>query len=69
VRTVRHFFPDFNTWLDALPDGRRQDLVEYDKRFLCWWGLSLFLCKLGTATWSSLLRQVAQAAGASSTTR
>jgi len=30
-----------------LPDGRLQPLCEYEARFLVWWGLMLFLCKLG----------------------
>src|SRR5262245_27492770 len=48
VRTVRHFFPDLDTWIDDLPDPRFQPQVIYDKHFLLWWGLSLFLCKLGS---------------------
>lgn len=35
-------------WLDALPDTRLAPLVVYDRRFLTWWGLSLFLLKLGS---------------------
>jgi hypothetical protein len=46
VRTVLHFFPDFNDWLDDFPDPRRQDRVVYHKRFLIWVGLMLFLLKL-----------------------
>ena len=48
VRTVRHFFPDLNAWIDDIDDPRFQPLVIYDKRFLVWWGLCLFLCKLGS---------------------
>ena len=48
VRTIRHFFPEFNAWMDAIPDPRFQPFVVYHKRFLLWWGLSLFLCKLGS---------------------
>jgi hypothetical protein len=48
VQTVRHFFPELNAWLDAIPDPRFQPFVEYHKRFLWWWGLSLFLFKLGS---------------------
>lgn len=47
VRTVRHFWPDLSSWLDELPDTRKQWLVTYDRRFLTWWGLGLFLFKLG----------------------
>lgn len=48
VQTVRHFFPDFNTWLDRLPDTRVADACTYETRFLAWWGLSLYLFQLGS---------------------
>ena len=48
ARTVRHFFPDLNAWIDEFDDPRFLPLVVYNKRFLVWWGLSLFLCKLGS---------------------
>ena len=48
VRTIRHFFPQFNDWLDDLPDPRDPDRTIYHRRFLLWVGLSLFLCKLGS---------------------
>jgi len=48
ARTVGHFFPDFNRWLDSVPDPRRQDRVEYHKRFLLWYGILLFVGKLGS---------------------
>jgi hypothetical protein len=47
VQTVRHFFPDFNDWLDELPDTRDQDAIIYDRRFLAWWGIALYLLQLG----------------------
>ena len=47
ARTVRHFWPGFSAYLDALPDTRFQPFVTYKARFLIWWGLLLFLCKLG----------------------
>jgi hypothetical protein len=43
---VRHFFPELNAWIDQIPDPRFLPLVVYSPRFLVWWGLSLFLCKL-----------------------
>lgn len=46
--TVRHFFPQFNDWIDQIPDPRFQPFVIYHKRFLLWWGLTLFLCKLSS---------------------
>lgn len=48
MRTVRHFFPRFNDWLDDLPDPRNPDRLTYHPRFLLWVGLFLFLCKLGS---------------------
>jgi hypothetical protein len=48
VQTVRHFFPDFNAWLDRLPDSRVQEDCTYSRRFLAWWGLALYLLQLGS---------------------
>ena len=48
VQTIRHFWPLLNTWLDDIPDPRPQASVTYAGRFLLWWGLSLFLFKLGS---------------------
>lgn len=46
--TIRHFWPEFNQWLDSVPDSRFLPLITYDKRFLIWWGLSLYLFQLGS---------------------
>ena len=48
VQTIRHFFPDLNDWLQALPDSRDRDLIIYETRFLGWTGLFLFLMQLGS---------------------
>jgi hypothetical protein len=48
VQTVRHFFPELNTWLQQLPDTRVQDACTYPTRFLAWWGLALYLFQLGS---------------------
>jgi hypothetical protein len=48
VQTVRHFFPEFTTWLNRLPDTRVQDACVYSRRFLAWWGISLYLFQLGS---------------------
>jgi hypothetical protein len=48
AQTVGHFFPELNDWIDRIPDPRFLPLVTYHKRFLLWWGLSLFLCKLSS---------------------
>src|SRR5262249_25478693 len=46
VKTVLHFWPTFNILLDQIPDPRPAASVTYAARFLLWWGLFLFLCKL-----------------------
>jgi len=46
--TIRHFFPEFNDWIQRIHDPRFQPFVIYDSKFLFWWGLSLFLFKLGS---------------------
>ncbi len=48
VSTIRHFFPDFNAWLDEFPEHRDPTRLTYQGRFLLWLGLLLFLCKLGS---------------------
>jgi hypothetical protein len=48
ARTVRHFFPDLNAWLDKVPDPRCQERITYGSRFLLWYGLLLFVGKLGS---------------------
>ncbi len=48
ARTARHFFPDFNTWLDEVPDLRCQERITYSPRFLLWYGILLFVGKLGS---------------------
>jgi hypothetical protein len=44
---VRHFFPQFNTWLDRRPDQRVPEACIYRTRFLAWWGLALSALQLG----------------------
>jgi hypothetical protein len=48
VQTVRHFFPELNTWLQRLPDTRVQDACTYPTRFLAWWGVALYLFQLSS---------------------
>jgi hypothetical protein len=45
---VRHFFPQLNNWLQALPDSRDRDSITYETRFLAWWGLLLYVLQLGS---------------------
>lgn len=48
ARTVGHFFPEFNAWLDEVPDPRCQERITYRPRFLLWYGVLLFVGKLGS---------------------
>lgn len=48
MQTVHHFFPELNSWLDALPDPRAPELITYPTRFMAWWGLWLYLGQLGS---------------------
>jgi hypothetical protein len=48
VRTISHFFPQINDWLDEFSDPRDPDRLTYHRRFLLWVGLFLFLCKLSS---------------------
>ena len=36
ARTMGHFFPDLNAWIDEIHDPRFLPLVVYHKRFLVW---------------------------------
>ncbi len=47
-KTVAHFFPKLKDWMLSLLDTRRQELCTYDRRFLTWMGILLFLLKLGS---------------------
>jgi hypothetical protein len=46
VKTIRHFWPELSDWFGQLPDSRFQPIITYDRRFLAWWGVALFLFKL-----------------------
>jgi hypothetical protein len=46
--TVRHFFPPLNAGLDDVPDPRCPERITYQRRFLLWYGLLLFVGKLGS---------------------
>lgn len=48
ARTLRHFWPEFNQWVQGLPDSRYQPMVIYAPGFRVWWGRLLFRCKLGS---------------------
>jgi len=45
---MRQVFPEFNAWLDALPDPRRQELCVYLGRHLHWQGILTFLLRAGS---------------------
>ncbi len=48
AQTTRHFFPDFRDWIDGIKDPRNPLRITYDKHFLVWVGLMLFVCKLSS---------------------
>ena len=48
MRTLRHFFPQLNEWLDEVPDTRFQPFVEYHRRFLLWLALLVFAFRWGS---------------------
>src|SRR5438093_1297303 len=48
VQTIRHFWPELNDCIDDINDPRLLPFITYDKRFLVYWGLGLFLFKLGS---------------------
>jgi hypothetical protein len=67
-----------NALLDKIPDPRCQAAIIYSPRFLLWWGLSLFLFKLGSrrnldfdldATGTQVLNNINRLAGTQQTTR
>lgn len=46
MRTLRHFFPQWNRWLSALRDPRDADRIVYTAPFLVTSGILMFLTKL-----------------------
>jgi hypothetical protein len=48
AQTTRHFFPEFRDWIDNIKDPRNPLRITYDKHFLIWFGLMLFVCKLSS---------------------
>ena len=47
-KTVSHYFPKLNKWLDKIEDPRDLRYVDYNKRVLFWLSIFLFLLKLGS---------------------
>jgi hypothetical protein len=45
---VGHFWPDFRGWLGQVTDTRVQERIVYDRAFLTWMGLLVFVLKLGS---------------------
>ena len=45
---LRHYFPEWNQWLDELPDLRRPELCTYSIRHLVTLGLTMFLFQSGS---------------------
>jgi hypothetical protein len=48
ARTVGHFFPQLNAWIDQVPDRRCPKRIIYHRRSLIWYGILLFTGKLGS---------------------
>jgi hypothetical protein len=48
LELLRHCFPLFNLWLDALPDARVQELCVYLGRHLWWQPILMFLLRDGS---------------------
>ncbi len=48
AQTVRHFFPEFNNWIDRFGDTRVPEACVYSRRFLACWGIALYLLQLGS---------------------
>jgi hypothetical protein len=48
LQTVGHYWPGLPAALTEMPDTRFEPFIEYDKRFLFWWGELLFLLALAS---------------------
>lgn len=46
LRTLGHYWPGLPAGLKELPDTRFEPFITYDKRFLFWWGILLFVLGL-----------------------
>ena len=47
-KTVRHFFPSFNSWVKGMDDPRNKKSTDYPLPVMVWIGLLLFILKLGS---------------------
>jgi hypothetical protein len=57
---IRHCFPDFNTWLQALPDPRWIELCVYLGRHIWWQIILTFLLRAGSRNAFDALRNSGQ---------
>jgi len=48
VRQVLHLWPELQAWLRGLNDTRFQPFCEYQREFLVWYALMMFVCQLGS---------------------
>jgi hypothetical protein len=62
VRVQRAVFPQFNAWLNALPDPRYQPMCRYSGAHLWWHPLGQFLSRAGSRHAFDQQRQSGQAA-------
>jgi len=47
-KTVSHFFPKLNIWLQSVDDPRNKNKIIYEPSHLLWLGIFLFLLRLGS---------------------
>lgn len=47
-KTVSHYFPKINKWINKIKDPRQEGSVKYNLRVIFWVGIFLFLLKLGS---------------------
>jgi len=46
-KTMRQFFPGFNNWIKTMKDPRDKDLIEYPIQQMTWFGILIFMLRLG----------------------
>ena len=47
-KTIVHFFPKFDKWIDNIKDPRNILRIIYPKEFMLWIGILMFSCKLSS---------------------
>jgi len=44
-KSVNHYFPDLNMWMNEMSDSRNPELITYEAKTLIWVGLIMFITK------------------------